>query len=180
MKYRFDIIFPSLKYTVIGEPKDLESAKALAEESKYQFQWWAVSLIKYALPYEEKKKGADTGIDGYVFFQDEKDKNKKVIISVKGGHVTVSQVRDLIGVIQREKAQMGLFITLELVTKPMEQEAVLEGFYHSPNGQNYPKIQIFTIEELLNGKRPEMPTTISVLSTPEVHKKKEGESIKLL
>jgi site-specific DNA-methyltransferase (adenine-specific) len=75
---------------------------------------------------------------------------------------------------------MGLFITLELVTKPMEQEAVLEGFYHSPNGQNYPKIQIFTIEELLNGKRPEMPTTISVLSTPEVHKKKEGESIKLL
>jgi DNA modification methylase len=180
MKYRFAKIFPNLKYAVIGEPKDLEGAKALAEQDKYQFQWWAISLIKFALPYEEKKKGADTGIDGYVYFQDEKDKNKKVIISVKGGHRNVSQVRDLVGVIQREKAEMGIFITLESITKPMEQEAALEGFYHSPNGQDYPKIQIFTIEELLNGKKPEMPSAVSILSTPEVHKKKEGETRKLL
>lgn len=180
MKYRFDKIFPGLKYTVVGEPKDLESAKALAEQDKYQFQWWAISLIKYAQPYEGKKKGADTGIDGYLYFQDEKDKMKKAIISVKGGHVTVSQVRDLIGVLKREHAEMGIFITLEAITKPMQQEAVLEGFYHSPLGQDYQKVQPFTVEELLNGNKPDTPSSVTPLAVPKVHRKKQGESPKLL
>ncbi len=179
MKYRLEKIFPSLKYTVIGEPKDLEGAKALFAQDKYQFQWWAVSLIKLAQPYGDKKKGADTGIDGYLYFQDEKDKIKKAIISVKGGHVTVSQVRDLIGVVTREKAEMGLFLTLEPITKPMEQEAILEGFYQSP-AKDYQKIQIFTIEDLLSGKRPDTPSWVSPLSTPQIHKKKEGKKPKLL
>ncbi len=180
MKYRFDKIFPSLKYTVIGEPKDLESAKALFEQDKYQFQWWAVSLIKLAQPYGGKKKGADTGIDGFLYFQDEIDKIKKAIISVKGGHVTVSQVRDLIGVVQREKAEMGLFLTLEPFTKPMEQEAVLAGFYESPLGKNYPKIQILTIEDLLSGAKPDTPSWVSPIATPKVHREKKGKSPKLL
>jgi len=180
MKWRFDKIFPDLKYKVVGEPKDLESAIALAQQDKYQFQWWAVSLIKYAQPYGDKKKGADSGIDGYLYFQDEKDKIKKAIISVKGGHVGVSQVRDLIGVVKREKAEMGIFITLEPFTKPMEQEAILEGFYSSPLGRDYQKIQILTIEELLGDKKPDTPSWVASIGTPDVHKKKEGEAPKLL
>ena len=180
MKWRFDKIFPDLKYKVVGEPKDLESAIALAQQDKYQFQWWAVSLIKYAQPYGDKKKGADSGIDGYLYFQDEKDKIKKAIISVKGGHVGVSQVRDLIGVVKREKAEMGIFITLEPFTKPMEQEAILEGFYSSPLGKDYQKIQILTIEELLGGKKPDTPTWVASIGMPDVHKKKEGKAPKLL
>ena len=179
MKWRLDNMFPGIKYKVIGEPQDLASAVELAKQDKYQFQWWAVSLIG-GQPYGDKKKGADTGIDGYLYFMDEKDKLKKAIISVKGGHVTVSQVRDLIGVVKREKAEMGLFLTLEPITKPMEQEAILEGFYQSPLGKDYQKIQIFTIEDLLYGKKPDTPSWVSPLSTPQIHKKKEGKNPKLL
>ncbi len=178
MKWRLERMFnlkPEKDYKVIGEPKDTESAKALSQQSKYQFQWWAVSLIG-GQPYGDKKKGADSGIDGYLYFMDEKDKVKKAIISVKGGNVGVSQVRDLIGVVKREKAQMGIFLTLEPPTRPMEQEAVLEGFYDSPLGKKYQKIQIFSIDQLMNGHKPEIPPWVSPIATPQKAKKKEGES----
>jgi len=179
MKWRLDNMFPNIQYKVVGEPKDLGGAKELASQNKYQFQWWAVSLVG-GQPYGDKKKGADTGIDGYLYFMDEKDKIKKGIISVKGGGVSVSQIRDLIGVVKRENAEIGVFITLEPLTKPMEQEAVLEGFYHSPLGKDYQKVQILTIEELLSGKKPDMPSWISPIATPGVRKSKEGEAPKLL
>lgn len=179
MKWRLDNMFPGIKYKVIGEPKDFESAMALANQDKYQFQWWAVSLIR-GQPYGDKKKGADTGIDGYLIFMDEKDKVKKGIISVKSGGVSVSQVRDLIGVVKREKAEMGIFLTLEPATKPMEQEAALEGFYHSPLGKDYPKIQILTIADILNGKKPNTPSWISPIATPLMVKKSEGDIPRLL
>ena len=75
---------------------------------------------------------------------------------------------------------MGIFITLEPFTKPMEQEAILEGFYSSPLGKDYQKVQILTIEELLGSKKPDTPTWVAPIGTPDVHKKKEGEAPKLL
>ena len=57
--------FPNIRFDVHGTPKDLDGARALAEADKYQFQWWAVSLVD-AVPYAGKKKGADTGIDGWL------------------------------------------------------------------------------------------------------------------
>lgn len=90
-----------------------------------------------------KKKGADTGIDGNMYYTDAKDKIKKAIISVKGGkNVQVSMILDLGHVIDREKADIGVFITLEPPTKPMAEEAALKGLYYSPNGRNYPRLQI--------------------------------------
>lgn len=166
MKWRLDNMFPGIEYRVVGEPKDPESAKALADQNKYQFQWWAVSLIKGGQPYGDKKKGADSGIDGYVYFMDEKDKVKTGITSVKAGHVGVNQVRDLIGVVKRESAAIGLFVTLEQPTKPMEQEAILDGYYHSPLGTDYQKIQILTVEQLLQGKKPDLPPWVSPISSP--------------
>jgi site-specific DNA-methyltransferase (adenine-specific) len=182
MKWRLDQIFhisAGKDYKVVGEPIDLKGAKELASQNKYQFQWWAVSLIG-GQPYGDKKKGADTGIDGYLYFMDEKDKVKKAIISVKGGHITVSQVRDLIGVVKREKAEMGIFLTLEPSTKNMEQEAVIEGFYHSPLGKDYQKIQILTINDILTGEKPYIPPWISPLATPSSAKKAKGKTAKLL
>ena len=182
MKWRLEQIFhisAGKDYNVIGEPIDVKGAKELASQNKYQFQWWAVSLIG-GQPYGDKKKGADTGIDGYLYFMDEKDKVKKAIISVKGGHVTVSQVRDLIGVVKREKTEMGIFLTLEPSTKNMEQEAILESFYHSPLGKDYQKIQILTIEEILTGKKPDIPPWISPLASPSLSKKSKGKTAKLL
>jgi len=150
-------------YEVIGDPKDLESARALAQESqhdgRYQFEWWALGKIA-ARPAHDKKKGADAGIDGITnFFDDNSGKAKKIVVQVKSGHVTLDQVGYLKGVMDREKASIGVFITLEEPTRPMDKEAASAGFYepeHFP-GLRYPRLQILIIEDLLSGKRIEYP-----------------------
>lgn len=162
MKYRLENTFEKdlSPYETIGIPQDLKSAEALAEQDKYQFEWWALSLVE-ARPAGDKKKGADKGIDGYIyFFDDHSGQTKKVIIQVKGGHVTASQIRDLKGVLEREKAQIGAFITLQEPTKPMREEAAAAGFYEPEiylGKKKYPRLQILTINELLNGKQLEFP-----------------------
>ena len=160
MKWRLKNKFPDIEFKVIGEPVDLSGAKELAKQNRYQFQWWALSLIG-ARPYGDKKKGADTGIDGYYYFNDG-GATKKAIVSVKSGNVTVSQVRDLNAVVERERASMGFFITLEQPTKPMYEEAVKKGFYKDSLGNKYPKVQILTIEEILNGKEPDSPQRVPI------------------
>jgi site-specific DNA-methyltransferase (adenine-specific) len=151
---RLQDAFPGIAFDTVGTPKDVTGAKDLARRDKYQFQWWACSLVK-AQPYQSKKKGADSGIDGLIWFQDEPKNFKKIIVSVKGGeNVNVSMMRDLAHVVKRENAAMGVFVTLAEPTGPMKGEAVKEGFYHCPhNGAEYPKIQILTIQELLDGKK---------------------------
>ena len=145
-------------YEVIGEPVSLADAQALAEQDKYQFQWWALGLVN-ARPVEQKK-GADKGIDGRILFHDEHTagQTKQIILSVKGGHLQAGYVRDLRGVIEREKAAIGVLIAMEEPTNPMRKEAASAGFYKSPfNNQDYPKLQILTVEELLNGKGIDAP-----------------------
>src|SRR5690606_32875432 len=104
--------FPGIQFEVYGTPKDLDGGRNLAERDKYQFQWWACSLVG-AQPYGGKKKGADTGIDGLIYFQDDtKGPSKKIIVSVKGGeHVGRTMIADLKNTVEREKAQIGLFVT---------------------------------------------------------------------
>jgi DNA modification methylase len=152
-------------YFVVGEPEDLQSARALAEQDKYQFQYWALGLVG-ARPMEEKK-GADKGIDGRLYFNDlHASDTHTIIISVKGGHVGAAQVRDLRGTIEREGAAIGVFITLEAPTKPMLKEAADAGVWQAKGiGQTaHPRLQILTIEELLAGKRIDMPTQQDVRS----------------
>ncbi len=180
MEWRLKNLTPPPKYEVIGEPVDLTGARALAEKDKYQFQWWAVTRTG-GQPYGEKKKGADTGIDGYIYYMDEKNKIKKAIVSVKGGKtVGVSMIRDLGHVIEREKSDIGVFITLEHPTKPMEEEAAKKGFYHSPLGKDYPRLQILTIEEILHGKTPDIPPWIAPITAPSSNKKRKMDSPRLL
>ncbi|WP_197710959.1 DNA methyltransferase [Chromatium okenii] len=124
--------FPSITFDVQGTPKDLEGARNLAARDKYQFQWWACSLVN-AQPFQGKKKGADGGIDGLIFFQDDKQSVNKIVVSVKGGeNVSVAMIRDLAHVVTREQAAIGLFITLAPPTKPMLIEATGTGFYETP------------------------------------------------
>ena len=148
--------FKGIKFEVHGTPKDLEGARDLANRDKYQFQYWACSLVN-ARPAQNKKKGADGGIDGLIFFQDQIDSEnaaKKVIVSVKGGeNVSVAMVRELGHVVASEKAVIGLFVTLKEPTKPMQTEAVKAGYYVSPSfpDKQFPKLQILTVEDLLKG-----------------------------
>lgn len=160
MKHRLISAFGDISFKVVGEPVDVAGARQLAAEDPYQFQWWALGLVG-ARPVEQKK-GADRGIDGRIFFHDDPKhsaKTKQIILSVKAGHVTVSHVRDLVGVLDREKAAIGVLISMEDPTKPMAREAAAAGFYTSPwNNQDYPRVQILTVGELLEGKRIIAPT----------------------
>ena len=161
MKYRLHDTFGEQlsPYDIVGVPQDVASARALAAQDRYQFEWWALGLVD-ARPAQDKRRGADSGVDGYVnFFDDNSGKAKRVIVQVKSGHVSVAQIRDLKGVLDRENAQIGVFITLNPPTRPMTQEAVSTGFYvpdHFPN-LRFPRLQILTIEELFSGREALYP-----------------------
>jgi len=158
-------------YDLIGEPTTLSDAKHLANQDRYQFQWWALGLIP-ARPYggqagsKTGKKGADKGIDGVMTFSDStNDTDKRIIIQVKSGKVKSSDIRDLNGTVDREKnAVMGIFITLEPPSRNMELEAMEIGYYHSEGfNRDYPKIQLLTIEQLLAGEKVKFPGTDTTL-----------------
>jgi len=145
-----------VSYAVIGEPTTTEDAQELSASDPYQFQWWALGLVG-ARPVAQKK-GADQGIDGRLYFHDEEGgKTKQIILSVKAGHVTASHVRDLIGVMTREKAEIGVLISMEDPTQPMRKEGASAGLYSSPWGTNHPRIQLLTIAELLDGRGIDYP-----------------------
>ena len=151
---------------MVGEPVDLASAQALADAEKYQFQYWALGLVGARPDASQQKKGADKGIDGRLNLLEPDGSVQPVVISVKGGHVTVHQVRDLVGVVNRVKAAIGVFICIEEPTKPMRVEAAEAGFYQSKHvgGGKHPRIQILTIEELLDGKRLDLPAQAAIRS----------------
>ena len=150
-------------YEVIGAPADVESARALSREGgntgRYQFEYWALGLVE-ARPANNQRRGADSGVDGYInFFDDNSGKAKTIIIQVKSGQVGRNVIATLRGDMEREKAEMALLITLEPPTAPMEQEAVAAGFYEPEAfpGTQFPRVQIATIEDILNGNGPQIP-----------------------
>jgi len=153
-----DAFKTGLEFDIHGTPKDLDGARNLAQRDKYQFQWWAVSLVE-AQPFQGKKKGADGGIDGIKFFRDlDKKDARKIVVSVKGGGLKADDVRALNHVREREGAEIALFISLEQPTKGMSADAASAGFYESPNGKKYARVQLLTIDELLSGQaRAEHP-----------------------
>ena len=165
-KYRLQQMYPGITFDVIGEPQDIGAARQLAQEKdgRYQFQWWALSLVR-ARPLggeagsKTGRKGADGGIDGVItFLEDLNKKPERILIQVKSGHVSRGDIGQLRGTIEREGAAIGVFITLEDASRPMLTEAASAGYYRSPGwGRDYPKIQILTIADLLSGKEIQMP-----------------------
>jgi len=164
-----------------GIPRDLESARALAlrkdDRARKEFEKWAVLTYSNHRAMIQEKKGADQGVDGYAYLYigkpagSKKDRYEKILFSVKSGdNVGVAVVRDLRGVLQREKAVMGVLLSLADPTAGMEKEAHGAGFYTHPlSGQKLPVIQIVTIASLLAGER------LNALAyTPEVLKKAQA------
>ena len=114
----------------------------------FEFEKWALSLIN-AQPGNLSKKGADKGIDGNLYFGAKSE--GRAIVSVKAGdNVGVAMIRDLRGVIEREGAQIGGFLTLTEPSRPMITEAAWAGQYEVPGlAGSVPRIQIVTIAEAL-------------------------------
>jgi DNA methylase/NACHT-associated inactive Restriction Endonuclease 1 len=151
-------------YETFGIPRDLAGAQALFDHSHFDFERWAVSRIN-ARPNE--KQVGDKGVDGVArFYLDKKDVGR-VLVSVKGGATVGPQfVRDLIGTVQTQKAEMGVLITMATPTRGVLDAIDHGGTYTWPvNGQTFPRVQVITIAELLAGKRPDMPTLITPYAT---------------
>ena len=113
-------------YEEIGIPRDLPSAERLLQINPFQFECWVLAMV--GARSAQDKRGADRGIDGVMNLRDEySGEYKKIILQVKGGQVGVSQVRDLKGVLEREKAEIGVFLTLNRPTRQMRQRRLRRG-----------------------------------------------------
>jgi site-specific DNA-methyltransferase (adenine-specific) len=145
--------FPASLFNVVGVPKDVGGARALALSDKYEFQKWALSVIE-AQPFKGGKKGGDGGVDGYLYFKPDGKKTEKAIVSVKGGaSLNPAMVKDLMVTVEQEGAKMGVFLTLEPPTKGMVTQAAAAGLYTTEYG-SFPKIQIITVEQLFLPTNP--------------------------
>lgn len=146
----------SSSYRVVGEPTTVEGAAVLAKDDPFQFQAWALGLVG-ARVAESAKKGGDKGIDGRLYFHDSASgPTRQIIFSVKAGHVVPSYVDALWGVVEREKAEVGVLLTFSEPTSGMRARAAEAGFYESPWGK-HPRIQLRTVAELLDGKGIDYP-----------------------
>jgi DNA modification methylase len=167
MKKRMQDHFPELgKIEVIGAPTEVEGARRLAadeENGRYQFQWWALDQIGATPRGGDKKKGADGGIDGIITFSDVGGALQTVIVSVKSGGVEAKDVRELKAVVEREKAVIGVLVTLEEPSRPMRDEAVQAGSWHSDlYNKDYSKIQIITAKDIIeDAKQPHLPPLLA-------------------
>jgi site-specific DNA-methyltransferase (adenine-specific) len=164
------------EFEVIGIPADAKSAAALASENRHQFEWWALDMVD-ATPAQDKKKGADKGVDGVLYFQEKDDgPYHKIIVQVKSGHVSAREVRDLKGVLEREKAALGCLLTLKPPTRPMKEEAAAAGFYTPAQfpESRFPRLQILTITELFAGKQLEYPRWVPPKTFKKAARRRKG------
>jgi len=144
------------KFDIKGEPTSLEDARELAAQDRFDFQNWALGFVGARVA--TVKHGADQGVDGRSYFHDEGPggRTKQIIYSVKSGKLKATDIRDLGHVVTREKAQMGVLISLEDPTGPMKAEAASGEFYDSTWGR-FPRLQIVTIKDLLEERLPKGP-----------------------
>jgi site-specific DNA-methyltransferase (adenine-specific) len=162
-------------YEVIGEPADAKSAAALAEVNRHQFEWWALGLVD-AAPAQDKKKGADKGVDGVLYFQEKDDgPYHKLIVQVKSGHVGAKEVRELEGTRRQEKAEIAALLTLKPPTRPMK-EAVPADYYVSAlfPDLSFPRLQILTIADLFAGKQLEYPRWVPPKTFKKAARRRKG------
>ncbi|MFN7399940.1 MAG: site-specific DNA-methyltransferase [Sandaracinobacter sp.] len=150
----------AVQFETIGVPKDWASAKKLTVDDPHQFQHWACWQVG-GYPWMGGKKGGDKGVDGYFNYLGPNGAIEMGVISVKAGdNVNPGMVRDLGRVMERDGHKIGLFLCAALPTKGMEAEADSHGLVETEFGR-FPKLQIFTLAELFQGKRPQLPPVLS-------------------
>ncbi|MCE2905589.1 MAG: restriction endonuclease [Anabaena sp. CoA2_C59] len=184
---RLEDSFPGVLKTIKlhGIPKDIESAKALAnktdDRTRKEFEKWAILTYTNNKAVINAKKGADKGIDGIVYFQGDKNDPEKIIFQVKSGKVKSGDIRDLLGTMTLESASLAIFITLEEPTKDMLKTAKSAGFYQSKYmSHSCDKIQIVTIKEIIEDQqRLNIRLSYEVLKSAEKQKEVRVNQIEL-
>lgn len=161
---RFRSLVRGNDYEVHGIPRDLNDALALFNADPHDFELWALTLVDARPRKQDGKKGADAGVDGVIFYKEDSRNVGRAVVSVKGGvNVGPSMIRDLIGTVDAEHADIGVFVTLSPPTKKMEDAANAAGVVEA-GGKLRSRIQIRTIEQLLRRERPDLPPTYDLLS----------------
>jgi len=142
-------------FIIEGVPVTPEGAQDLWERDKFHFQKWAIEQVD---GFVTSRKTADGGIDGRLYFSvpDEPDL-QSMIIEVKGGkNVNVEVIRSLRGALERDTAQMAGLIVMDDLgdrkTRNFRQEMGVAGDF-DVNGVLYPRMQMLTVKEILDGKR---------------------------
>ncbi|MFM6279042.1 MAG: DNA methyltransferase, partial [Dolichospermum sp.] len=184
---RLEDSFPGVLKTIKlhGIPKDIESAKALAnktdDRTRKELEKWAILTYTNNKAVINTKKGADKGIDGIVYFQGDKNDPEKIIFQVKSGKVKSGDIRDLLGTMTIESASLAIFITLEEPTKDMLKTAKSAGFYQSKYmSHSCDKIQIVTIKEIIEDQqRLNIRLSYEVLKSAEKQKEVRVNQIEL-
>jgi len=164
-------------YEIDGLPKDIDSAKKLAEGTSHgriKFQDWIIETMIGGI--HNPKKTADGGWDGHLTFETPYQPKEIILIEAKSGKVNVKKLREFIHVVNKQKASIGVFVCFkEQVTKPMRLEAKEAGYYMKDLfDTKFDKIQILTVEQLLEGEEIKMPIT-KMTTTRSVEKKNEKQ-----
>lgn len=143
-------------YEVWGDPESLEDAMSLADEHKYQFQWWAVRRL--GAREIDYKRGADQGVDGRLVLRAERLGRRlpEAIIQVKAGKATRAHVAQLTGDVEGENVELGVLVTRTKATKAMREAASRVGDY-TDGKKWYPRIQLLTAADIIAGKGVEYP-----------------------
>lgn len=135
-------------FDVTGIPVSVEQAQELFKQNPFQFEHWIVERVG---GFPTKKTG-DKGIDGRMYFEVGKGL-KSMVLSVKGGKLRPTDIRDLYGVLSGEgDAEMAGFLSLQEPSKAMKEAAALAGQY-TYGGVKYDRIQCLTAADILEGKR---------------------------
>jgi site-specific DNA-methyltransferase (adenine-specific) len=166
-------------YEVVGEPADAKSAEALAIENRHQFEWWALGLVD-AFPAQDKKKGADKGVDGVIYFQERDDgPYHKIIVQVKSGHIGAKEVRELAGTRKQEKAVIAALITSKPITKPMREAGGADFYVPEQFSEfRFPRIQILTVADLFDGKQLDYPRWVPPKTFKKAARRYKGPTSK--
>ena len=164
-----------------GVPKDMESVDALIHKKddrvRKEFEKWAILTYSDNRAIINEKKGADKGIDGVAYTRKSKEEVSPVMISVKSGNITSAVIRDLRGVIEREGAACGILITRNPPSKPMIQEAKEAGTFKPEMFQPFDRLQIVTIQQILDGERISLPLMEEVTKKALKTKKDDQPSL---
>lgn len=147
---------PEVRYTVRVIPTTMDEVEILAARDKYGYQQWVCDMLGIRA---EVRKGADRGIDGeLVRYESESGNTVRTVVSVKGGGVSVGQVRDLRGTLERERAQAAIFVSHKPPTSAMKTEALAAGLTDG----GIPRIQLLTSQDLIDGVLPKLPVPVRV------------------
>ena len=172
-----------------GVPKDIKSAVALANKKedkvRKEFEKWFVLAYSNNRAIINEKKGGDSGIDGIAYVLDVssagKQESQKVLFSVKSNQtLTPSVIRDLNGTMERDGAVTGYLLTLYPMPNLVKESKKYGTYRNNLYGKDFPKIQVISVQEMLDGARLDLPTVLGVLkSATKQAKGKKQESLGL-